>query len=184
MTPARLNWGRHPRREAAVRLILGSALLAGCGRTGGVPAERNDLDAMDTSQIRIGQHSFEVWLADDPLERQRGLMQVTQEELAPIPDPSGEGLPDTHRGMLFVFPTERPLSFWMFNTIIPLDIAYIRSDGQIVSTHTMAPLETRSYPSMEPARFALEVRAALLAELGIAPGDHIEIPESVLKGIR
>jgi uncharacterized membrane protein (UPF0127 family) len=83
--------------------------------------------------------------------------------------------------MLFVFGDEELRSFWMYNTIIPLDIVYMRSDGVIVSTHTMAPLETRLYPSVEPAQFALEVRAGLLGELGIGVGDRAEIPSSILK---
>ena len=178
---AGVSRARHPWRGTVLRCIL--ALVLGCGGRDGVSADRNDLSTMDTARIGIGDHSFEVWLARSQTERQRGLMQVTQDELAPIADESGRGLADTYRGMLFVFPTEQPLSFWMLNTIIPLDIAYIRKDGAIVSTYTMAPLETRSYPSVEPARFALEVSAGLFAQLGIAPGDHVEIPESVLKGM-
>ncbi|MCL2330586.1 MAG: DUF192 domain-containing protein, partial [Phycisphaerae bacterium] len=83
--------------------------------------------------------------------------------------------------MLFVFSNERSLGFWMANTITALDIAYIAADGRIVRTYTMAPLETRTYPSIEPAQFALEVRAGLFAELGIAAGQYVDIPESVLK---
>jgi uncharacterized protein len=83
--------------------------------------------------------------------------------------------------MLFVFDFEQPLSFWMKNTIIPLDIAYIRTDGTIVKTYTMAPLETRTYPSIERARYALEVQAGLLDELGIQAGHTAEIPDGLLK---
>jgi uncharacterized membrane protein (UPF0127 family) len=72
----------------------------------------------------------------------------------------------------------------MFNTIIPLDIAYINAQGQIVKTYTMAPLETRTYPSLEPAQFALEVLAGTFEQLGIGVGDHVEIPDSVLKDAR
>jgi uncharacterized membrane protein (UPF0127 family) len=143
---------------------------------------RNDLDAMATERIQIGDHTFQVWLASTPAEQARGLMQVPAETLAPIPPDAAAGLPDgAERGMLFVFEQERLQAFWMFNTIIPLDIAFIRTDGTIVTTYTMAPLETRSYPSIEPVRFALEVRAGAFKKLGITPGDHVEIPQSVLK---
>ena len=183
MRPARLNRGGHAWRSAVTCFALVLAIaLPGCGGTAGVPADRNDLSTMETARIRIADSTLEVWLATEDVQRELGLMQVTEDELAPIPAESAPGLPPIHRGMLFVFPTERPLAFWMFNTIIPLDIAYIRGDGEIVSTYTMAPMETRTYPSVEPARFALEVRAGLFAELDIGPGDHVEIPESVLKG--
>ena len=85
------------------------------------------------------------------------------------------------RGMLFVFEAEQPLAFWMLNTITPLDIAYIRTDGKLVKIHTMPPLTTQTFPSVEPARYALEVRAGTFAKLGIAEGDQAEIPTSVLK---
>ena len=160
------------------------AVWIGCNANASLPTKRNDLETMTTARIHIGQHMFEVWLATEPQEQQLGLMQVTAEELTPLSSVSSQEPSDVYRGMLFVFPNDRLLSFWMYNTITPLDIAYIRSDGQIVSTHTMAPLETRVYPSIEPARFALEIPAGLLAQLGIKRGDHVEIPESVLKGIR
>lgn len=139
---------------------------------------------METAQIQIGQHLFQVWLARDPQQRHLGLMHVTAEELAPITQGPDQKHPTIYRGMLFVFPYEQQLSFWMHNTITPLDIAYIRADGQIVRTCSMAPLETRSYPSVEPARYALEVPAGLFAQLGIVRGTRVEIPEYVLKGAR
>jgi hypothetical protein len=155
----------------------------GCNNGGVNPEFRNDLESMETARIQIGQHTFEVWLATEPAQQERGLMQVRAEALAPIPPDAARGLPDgAEPGMLFVFDSEQLRSFWMFNTITPLDIAYIRTDGTIVKTHTMAPLETRLYPSVEPAQFALEVRAGLFAELGIGVGDHVEIPDTVLKG--
>lgn len=136
---------------------------------------------MQKESITIGQQPFEVWLALNDEQRQFGLMQVTAEELAPISNPDASG-PPIQRGMLFAFRHEMPLSFWMANTITPLDIAYIAPDGRIVKTYTMAPLETRVYPSIEPAQYALEVRAGLFEELGIEPGMVVQIPESVLKG--
>ena len=156
----------------------------GC-ELGGGPDEagrHNDLQAMQTARIEIKGHVFEAWLARTSDELETGLMNTPEEALAPIADPAGEGQPDIQRGMLFIFRSEQILSFWMLNTIIPLDIAYINQDGEIVKTYTMAPLETRQYPSHEPAMFALEMRAGLLAELGIGLHDHVEIPEAVLKG--
>ncbi|RJP32736.1 MAG: DUF192 domain-containing protein [Phycisphaerales bacterium] len=138
------------------------------------PSKSNPLDDMTTARITIGEHAFEVWVAADDATREKGLMFVPAEQLADLSD-------GAHRGMIFVFETERLLSFWMKNTITALDIAFIDADGIIVKQHTMKPLDLGSYPSERPARFALEVRANLFAELGIKTGDHVEIPPSVLK---
>jgi uncharacterized membrane protein (UPF0127 family) len=159
-------------RCCAAALIL---LLVGCSNS--QTGRRNDLDQMNTARLMIKGHAFEAWVADNTELREIGLMNVEQEELARLPD-------GAHPGMLFSFPSEQTLGFWMKDTIIPLDIAFIRADGRIVRIHTMAPLETRIYSSMEPARYALEVSAGLFAELGIVAGDHVEIPDSVLKATR
>ncbi len=159
---------------AALAALLAAA---GCARSGQtVPEYRNILNAMQTGQITIKNQAFNVWLATDDEHRQRGLMQVTEADLAPV-----DG---AVRGMLFIFPDEEYLSFWMYNTITPLDIAFINAEGRIVKTHTMAPLETRLYPSVEPAQFALEVLAGTFDRLQITTGDQVEIPDSLLKDVR
>lgn len=138
------------------------------------PSNKNDLSKMRTADISVKGKAFLAWLALTADEEEKGLMQTKESELAALPD-------GRQRGMLFIFHTEQPLAFWMYNTIIPLDIIYIRGDGQIVRKYTMAPLETRLYPSVEPALMALEMKAGLLDELGIQVGDHVEIPEALLK---
>lgn len=165
-------------------LLFGWAaiLSASCSNDSQNAKIGSNLDAMDTAVIQIKNQGFQVWLATTPEQQERGLMQTPEEQLAPVTHPEEASLPVLERGMLFVFTSERPLSFWMYNTITALDIAYISSDGRIVKTYTMAPLETRQYPSIEPARMALEVRAGTFERLGIAPGDQVEIPESILKG--
>jgi uncharacterized membrane protein (UPF0127 family) len=132
--------------------------------------ERNDLSAMRRVAIAItGRTTYTAYVADVDATRMLGLMNVTEAELAPS------------YGMLFVFDTDEPLSFWMRNTIIPLDIAYIRSDGTIVKTYTMQPLDESGYPSIQPARFALEVRGGQFNRWGIRENDHVEIPAELLR---
>lgn len=145
------------------------AILSSCAAAPREPVARNDLSKMRAMTITIsGRTSYTTYVADTGVTREFGLMHVTEEELPP------------DRGMIFVFDQDRLLSFWMHNTIIPLDIAYIRSDGTIVKTHTMQPLDERGYPSIEPARFALEVRAGQFAQWGIQAGDHVELPAELL----
>lgn len=142
---------------------------ATCSEIPSGSTERNDLSKMRTVPVPIiGRTTYTAYVADDNDTRQLGLMNVTEADL-----------PADH-GMLFVFDCDQWLSFWMRNTIIPLDIAYIRSDGTIVKTYTMQPLDESGYPSIEPARFALEVRGGQFAQWGIVEGDHVDIPSEFL----
>jgi uncharacterized membrane protein (UPF0127 family) len=157
-------------------VVLLAALATVIGIRGCKPLEPNELDKLGTVTINIEGRDCRLWLADDMGERNRGLMHVTAEQMAPLED-------GTQRGMLFVFDYEQHLSFWMKDTIIPLDVAYLTTSGVVLSIHTMAPLDDRigQYRSGAPARFAIEVNAGLWSELGLEPGDHIQIPSSVLK---
>ncbi|HMO25414.1 MAG TPA: DUF192 domain-containing protein, partial [Tepidisphaeraceae bacterium] len=78
--------------------------------------------------------------------------------------------------MIFAFPDERPLSFWMKNTHIPLDILYLTADGAVVSTHRMLPHDLRPVPSAGPAKYAIELNAGEIARTGLRRGDRIDIP--------
>jgi uncharacterized membrane protein (UPF0127 family) len=137
-----------------------------------------DLDKLGAVRLTIKNKAFELWIADDSAEQQQGLMHVTAERMAPLPD-------GAERGMIFIFDYEHELSFWMKDTIIPLDIAYLDSKGKVVSTHTMAPLDVRpwQYPSGKPAKFAIEVNAGVFATIGLRVGDIVDVPASLLKRI-
>ncbi len=151
--------------------MMAASFAASCA-----PTTPNELDKLGTVRVAIKGQNFELWIADDHAERTRGLMKITAEQMAPLPD-------GTKRGMLFVFEFERNLSFWMRDTIIALDIAYLDSKGTVVATYTMPPLDDRlgQYVSGSPARFAIEVNANVLVELGVEPGDAIDIPAAVLR---
>jgi uncharacterized protein len=101
-------------------------------------------------------------------------------EVAATPEERAEGLmyrdevPDG-TGMLFVFENSAPRSFWMANTYVALDIAYMDPSYRIVDIIAMEPLVTESYPSSAPAMFGLEVRQGWFAEQGIGVGDQAEI---------
>lgn len=94
-------------------------------------------------------------------ERAQGLMYREQ-----VPDGTG---------MLFVFQDSQPRSFWMANTYVPLDIAYMDPSYRIVDIIAMEPLVTDSYPSDAPAMFALEVRQGWFVEQGIGVGARANI---------
>lgn len=89
-----------------------------------------------------------------------------------------EEMADDH-GMLFIFPSDGMRSFWMKNTRIPLDIFYFDSEKKLVSVSKNArPCKTTRcppYPSTGPAKYVLELNAGKAEELGVQPGDSIEI---------
>lgn len=108
--------------------------------------------------VEIGGHPIRAEVADDDQERSRGLM--FRREMG------------ADEGMVFVFPRELQLAFWMKNTLLPLDILYFDGSGRLVSIQRdVPPCRTAfcpSYPSERPARYVLELNAGRAAALGIA----------------
>jgi len=77
-------------------------------------------------------------------------------------------------GMLFIYPTERTLSFWMKNTLIPLDMIFIDDAGGVVGVVENAEPQTLSPRRVEaPARYVFEINGGLSAELGIGAGTWV-----------
>ncbi len=91
-----------------------------------------------------------------------------------------DALPDG-TGMLFVFPDNRVRAFWMANTYLALDIAYMDPSFRVVDVVAMEPLVTESYPSSAPAMYGLEVRQGWFEEQGIVTGAQAEIVFGVQK---
>jgi uncharacterized membrane protein (UPF0127 family) len=158
-----------PHASTARALALAAA-LAGLAGSAAAQLPRQDPKAcvgqpelpMEPLQIRTdrGVQSFKVEVADTAEEREYGLM--CRKALA------------ADRGMLFLFRRAGALSFWMRNTLIPLDIIYIGEDGRVVSISRNAqPLDERPLPSSGPAKFVLEVAAGRAAQIGLLPGDRV-----------
>lgn len=103
-----------------------------------------------------------VLLARTTQQQERGLMQVTDAALG------------GYDGMLFRFPSDTMVPFWMRNTPMPLSIAYLDSKGALVSAADMAPCADSpscpGYPPKGPFRLAIEVPQGGLARLGVEPG--------------
>ena len=103
---------------------------------------------------------FQAELADEPLERQIGLMH--RKEMAP------------DQGMLFDFERSQPVAMWMRNTYIPLDMLFIDEGGEIVNiAHDTVPHSEAVLQSAGPVRFVLEVPAGTSRLLGIGRGDVV-----------
>lgn len=136
---------------------------SGAAANGGQAAETGTgtvSQAVELVPLRVGGIEIQVEIADDADERQRGLMY--RESL------------EENQGMLFVYPEQRTLGFWMKNTLIPLDIAYIDREGRIVDIQQMEPQTTETHDSAGPAMYALEMNQGWFEANGIRVGDLIE----------
>jgi len=120
-------------------------------------------------ELRIRAAKLFVELAVTPEQRRRGLM--------------GRKSMPYSAGMLFVYPEEQRLKFWMRNTYIPLSIAFIDSDGVIMQIEHMEPLDETGVYSHRPARFALEVNRGWFRENLIGLGDRIKNISDVYKRV-
>ena len=109
--------------------------------------------------LTVKGSKLKLRVATTPRERARGLMY--DEHMAP------------DEGMLFQYPSERHLSFWMKNTKIPLSIAFINSKGIIQEIRDMQPFGLDSIRSAEPAQWALEVNRGWFDKHGVKVGDKI-----------
>jgi len=111
--------------------------------------------------------SARVEVAATQEARERGLMFRD-----PLP-------PD--QGMLFVYPDDRPLGFWMKNCRIPLSAAFMDRDGRVLNIEEMAPGDgvkddaLPRYHSLGDARFVLEMEAGWFARKGVRPGDRADL---------
>jgi uncharacterized membrane protein (UPF0127 family) len=111
-----------------------------------------------------GAYKFDVEVAATYKRRETGLM--CRRSLAP------------DRGMLFDFgETAEDVTFWMRNTLIPLDIVFIRPDGQVLSIARNAhPLDDTPLPAGGPVRAVLEIAGGRAAQIGLMPGDRVLSP--------
>ena len=110
-----------------------------------------------TIKSKNGVHRFTVEVAATPQQQETGMMFRT----SVAPD----------RGMVFPYEPAQEVAFWMKNTLIPLDIIYIRRDGTIVRITQAQALDLTPLPSGEPITAVLEIGGGRAAELGIKEGD-------------
>ena len=139
-------------RPLPVGPLLGLLLLAACSS--------EDRLILHTDS---GDHRFTVEIVDTPEARAQGLM--FRQSLA------------EDAGMLFDFHEERPVSFWMRNTFIPLDMIFISAAGRVENIHVNArPQDPTSIPSGVPVRFVLEIAGGRSAAIDLEIGDRVSHP--------
>lgn len=77
------------------------------------------------------------------------------------------------RGMIFPYDPPQDVAFWMKNTLIPLDIIFVRADGTIARITKAEAMDLTPLPAGEPVSAVLEIRGGRAAELGIREGDIV-----------
>lgn len=150
-------------RLFALSFLTACVCMVACSQSNGGAKDQTEAEELNDGRlttIRIDGVPLKVEVVQSDEERAKGLMYR-------------EELPED-QGMLFVFPVERRLSFWMRNTFIPLDIAFINTNGRVVDIQRMEPLdESKSYISDEPALYALEVNAGWFKRHALAEGSQV-----------
>ena len=110
--------------------------------------------------LTIGSESLTAQIAADDASRERGLMSRTN--LA------------ENEAMIFVFPTPRPVIFWMKDTPIPLSIAYVGPSGRIFEIYDMKPFDETPIPSASSAvTYAIETPQGWFAKHGVMAGSRV-----------
>lgn len=122
------------------------------------PSRIYQLSELETTVVTIGKHKLTAWVVDTDAKRAEGMMFLKENELK------------ANSAMLFVFPDAQARSFWMQNTYVALDIAYIAANGKIVSAKQMKALDETGVPSDGPAKYVLEMKQGAFKRLGIKAG--------------
>jgi uncharacterized membrane protein (UPF0127 family) len=145
-----------------VRLWAALAFVVFLAVSAGLPVRSGQADSL-TIETSTGAHAFQIEVADNDATREHGLMD--RRYMAP------------DHGMLFEFEHNAPVSFWMKNTYIPLDMIFISPSGVVTHIATNAePLSERVIPSGGPSIGVLELNGGMAASIGLKVGDKVRHP--------
>jgi len=146
-------------QQRIIAWIVATSVYVLCA--GGVWAACSDsvaTVATDTAKVR-----FQVELAITAQDKAQGLMHR-------------EILPD-RAGMLFIYPNPQPVSFWMRNTLIPLDMIFIDDQGRVARVHHNAvPLDETPIYGGDAIKAVLEINAGLAKNYGISDTSTVMHP--------
>lgn len=148
----------------------------------GTPPTTTDVERRvnATFVVEDGENvTVSLMVADEPDERQSGLMH--REELA------------NRTGMVFVYGDPQQVSFWMKNTLIPLDMIFVASNGTVLNVQHASPQpnasgsELKTYPSDGEAKYVVELPRGFANRTGVGPGTELvfegEPPEAESTGL-
>ena len=142
--------------EKVQALVAGLATL--CFAAGVVA--QDGPQALPKIRLNAGIHNIDAEFAQTAVQREIGLMF--------------RPMMGANEGMLFVFERPGQQCFWMKNTLIPLDAAFVADDGAIVNIEHMKPRTLDGHCSEKPVRFVLEMNDGWFAKRGIKPGQKLK----------
>ncbi len=156
------------RRFLSLAALTALVLFTACGNNDSKHAA-SPKTADDRFAIKVGERVVQMQLALLPAETQRGLMHRKS---------MGE-----NEGMLFVFDRPQQMSFWMRNTLIPLDIGYLDPAGELKEIYPMYPHDENPVASRGRMQFALEMNQGWFRAAGVKPGAKLDLA-AVVAAIR
>ena len=146
-------------------LFVAMALaLAACDSQHSANAPTTELGIETRFPVRMGQVLGQLRIAATDLEKARGLMGTTKLS--------------EEEGMAFMYDTESQMRFWMKDTPLDLDIAFIARDGTVLEVRTMTAGDTETTASTtDQVRFAIEMRSGWFRDFGVKPGEKINVDD-------
>jgi uncharacterized protein len=130
------------------------------------PSPPNDMQ-FDTVSATIKGKPFTLEIADTDPKRERGLMYR-------------DSMPADH-GMIFLFDAPDNYRFWMKNTRIPLDIIFLDATGKVIDIEPRKAHDETSMGPEDPTSYVIELNSGAAKNIGLTRGDHIDIPQKLLK---
>lgn len=137
---------------------------SGAAQAGDNPRRIHQLRELEHGEVAGGSAKIDAWLMDDDSKQQEGMMWLTERDVK------------DNQGMLFVFGSPAQQSFWMQNTLIPLDIIYMDAKGKVLNIVHGKPRDESPLPSTGPAQYVLELKDGMAAKYRIGPGTTLTIP--------
>ncbi len=152
-------------RPFLLATLVSAVMLAACGGDSAAPATSSWPSRTVTVRGGTGSATLTVELATTERQREQGLM-------------FRQSLSDSE-GMLFLFPSDVTVGFWMANTYVPLTIAYLAADGTVLELRDGKPLDQAVLTPRQPYRDVLEVSQGWFDRHGLAIGAKVILPSDL-----
>lgn len=127
-----------------------------------------ELKDFEVVNLELNGNTIKSWVADNTFKITEGMMWLSDDEV------------QSDEGMLFVMPVAEPQSFWMRNTLIPLDLVFLDEKGRVLNVVQGKPLdEATKLRSKGAALYVIELKQGTAKRLGVSPGQVVEIPSVI-----